>query len=154
MNYETQAKNGFKTFIITLCISLVAFSAIYYLVSDATGNVDIESIDKQNEQSANFEVKEQVAGTTSQANNETKQETVFSEIAQKPTNAKSTLANANTVLGAATETTQSTVPNTGSETLVGAALAGMFFSVAIYLLFIGPRKLALESFEAGILKKS
>jgi hypothetical protein len=158
MNYETQAQNGFKTFIITLGVSLIAFSAVYYLVSDVSGNVDIES---KSEKAVVVQTpKQEVAGTTvqSQTNSGTQlaaqtptQPSIFNEIAQKPINAKPVVTS---VLGAATETTQSTVPNTGSETFVGTMLAGAFFSIALYLLVVGPRKLAIEGFESEMLKKS
>lgn len=167
MNYETQAQNGFKTFVITLGISLIAFSAIYYLVSDVSGNVDIES---KTEKAVVVQTpKQEVAGATVQSQPTPNaqlaaqpntvpaptpavaQPSVFNEISQKPVNAKPMVTS---VLGAATETTQSTVPNTGSETLIGTLLAGGFFSIALYLLMVGPRKLAIEGFENEMLKKS
>lgn len=41
MNSSTQAQKGFKTFILTLVVSLVVFSAIYYVVnSDSPSSVD------------------------------------------------------------------------------------------------------------------
>ncbi|MBI2414301.1 hypothetical protein HYV31_00445 [candidate division WWE3 bacterium] len=154
MNYETQAQNGFKTFVITLSISLVAFSAIYYLISDVSGNVDIENSEKAVVVQT---PKQEVAGTTSSQDMAggklalDTQPSVFSEISQKPVNAKTAVVG---VLGAASESTQSSVPDTGSETLSGALLAGGFFAIALYLLMVGPRKLAIEGFENEILKKS
>jgi hypothetical protein len=43
MNNSTQAKNGFKTFIITFGISLLVFGFFYYLLSDVSvENISIE----------------------------------------------------------------------------------------------------------------
>uniref|UniRef100_A0A7C4TP11 Uncharacterized protein n=1 Tax=candidate division WWE3 bacterium TaxID=2053526 RepID=A0A7C4TP11_UNCKA len=143
MDYETQAQNGFKTFIVTLVVSLIAFSAIYYLVADVSGNVDIES---GGDQAMVQTPQQQVASSQ-----DSKPASVFEEISQKPVDSKASMV---AVLGAADESTESTVPNTGSETLVGTMLAGAFFSVALYFLLVGPRKLAIQGFENDVLKKS
>jgi hypothetical protein len=150
MNYETQAQNGFKTFLVTLVVSLVAFSAIYYLVSDSSGNVDIES----NSEQAIVQTPNQKVADNSNLQPET-QPSVFEEISKKPVSDSAMIAYSNAnVLGVADETSESTVPNTGSETFAGTLAALAFFAVALYLLVIGPRKLAIEGFESEMLKKS
>ncbi len=159
MNKEAQAKNGFKTFIVTLSVSLVIFSAIYYLITDSTGNIDIE-----NDNPVAFEVK----GAST--------ESVFKDISTKPTHADPAVLQAadttedDTTTGTTEDTTEdamlegttedtmedeteeATVPDTGSETLVGTMMALGFFATAIYMLLAGPRKLALAEFEDKITK--
>ena len=49
MNSSNQSKNGFKTFLITVSLSLVVFSALYYVITDSRDNVDIEE-ETQNSQ--------------------------------------------------------------------------------------------------------
>lgn len=163
MNKELQAKNGFKTFIVTLSVSLVIFSAIYYLITDSTGNVDIESSDP-----VAFEVK----GAST--------ESVFKDISTKPTHADPAVLQAadttedttgdameedamvdDTTTGTdATDNTameeeveEATVPDTGSETLVGTMMALGFFAAAVYMILAGPRKLAIAEFENKISKE-
>jgi hypothetical protein len=46
MNSTQQAKNGFKTFIVTFLVSVLVFGIFYYLISDvSTENVSIETAD-------------------------------------------------------------------------------------------------------------
>lgn len=139
MDKNTQAKNGFKTFVVTLSVSLVIFSAIYYFVTDYSSSVDIESFGKE---VASTEVK----GDTDVAEAMEEKETVFATI-----NAADIEGNPRVLGGAdTTETTESTVPDTGSETLIGTMLAMGAFGVAVYALFVGPRKMALTSFENSL----
>src|SRR3989344_4678266 len=107
-----QARSGFKTFIITLCVSLVVFGALYYFVSDSSTKVsDIES--KENKVSA--DVKPEQTG-----------ETVFGTIASVNVNTEH-----GAVLAGATESTESSVvPETGSNEIFGILMSLIAFSFA------------------------
>jgi hypothetical protein len=143
MDKSTQAKNGFKTFILTLSVSLVIFSAIYYFITDYSSNVDIESFDSSMGDSQGvMDESDKSEGMGS---------SVFATI-----NASDVDAAPRQVLGGADtgETTESTVPDTGSETLLGTMLGVGFFAAAVYVAFVGPRKLAIQNFESNMLKGS
>lgn len=146
MYSEQQAKNGFKTFVVTLSISLLLFGALYYLITDFSSEIDIETSAKATETVA---YKADVKGTSDYS--------VFGEISEIPVDAQSgrVLAEHDETTGDAMEameedteeSTESTVPDTGSEQVIGAVLAMTFFSAAAYMLLVGPRKLALSKFE-------
>ena len=141
MYTEQQAKGGFKTFVVTLSVSLLLFGALYYLITGFSQEIDIESPDTTTVvYNASDVENESVMGASTQ-------NSVFSEIAQAPVNAQPA-----TVLAAGdvAETTESTVPSTGSNTLLGVTMAIASFSAAAYVLLIGPRKLALSGFERDI----
>lgn len=148
MYSEQQAKNGFKTFVVTLSVSLLLFGALYYLITGFSQEIDIEGsstpVAYNTAPATNTYYNasnENVKGTTT---------TVFSTIADKPVNARpaTVLASATT----AAESTESTVPNTGSNTLLGTIMAVGSFSAALYVLMLGPRKFALSGFEREITK--
>ncbi len=132
-----QAKNGFKTFVITLSLALVIFSSLYYLITDSTSNVNIED---------DLESANQLAQTDSKPS-------VFEDIS------KESAVNALPVVLAgadSTETTQTTtaVPDTGTAGITYA----LFTSTALlafgaFAVGKGPRKLALSSFEERVIKK-
>ena len=140
MDKNTQAKNGFKTFVVTLSVSLVIFSAIYYFVTDYSSNVDIENFDD----SVSSNVKD---------DNKTveEKETVFGTMNARDVDSTykspDVLAEHDTM-----ETTESTVPDTGSGTLVGTILGVGSLAVAGYAILVGPRNLAMAGFENKILK--
>ena len=137
MNPETQAKSGFKTFITTLGISLVVFSAAYYFLTNLSAGIpDAETFQgKKSEELAD-------SSTT------TAQPTVFGVINNRPEVTQPAVLAGTTT----TETTESTVPGTGSNTLAGTLIGVSALSLAGYLIFVGPRKLALKGFERDITK--
>ena len=154
MYSEQQAKNGFKTFVVTLSVSLVLFGALYYLVTDYPEEIDIEtaSVTKEDEvayngdKTAEFAVK----GISDKATSENSDEdTVFGKINQQAVNAQPSV-----VMAGAEESTESTVPDTGSEQVLGIAMSMVFFSGALYILLTGPRKFALSGFEKDMTKNS
>ncbi len=145
---EYTAKNGFKTFVLTLGISLLFFGLVYFLLNANTGVT--ENIDDAKMKTTN----EEVLGTTTeapkeQATEEVKVEekpTVFAEIAKsKP----SVVAPA--VLAGATQSTQSTVPVTGTTSItLGFMTAVSLLAFSAYTMVKGPRKAALKSFERDV----
>lgn len=144
---NTQAKNGFKTFIITLSISLVIFSALYYVITDSSPEVNIED---DIVQVSSVEVVEEEEAPT-----------VFSTIAMesgKSSYPVSETPSSPVVLSGAdtTETTESTspVPDTGSsEITMGLLVSVVILTLGTYLIKLGPRNLALSSFENRVKKE-
>ena len=162
MNSDS-AKNGFKTFILTLSISLIVFSVVYYLVTNSSG--DTSSAPSQasvapatvavapTETLALAEDTGQVEGVS-----DTPTTSVFGEIVDKPADTVSTGA---AVLAGATSspvTTQttgsgSTVPETGIVGITAGLLVSLvFFLTGMYYISSNPRKAALSGFEKKVLK--
>lgn len=144
---QEQAKNGFKTFIITLSVSLVIFSSIYYLLGNFTDKVDIE----------NFEINEKVALNESDVKGTTSKVIDESPFGELNATAPQVLAETDESTASATtteteESTSSAVPETGSTTLIGTILSVGFFSIALAVILTGPRKAALSKFENSMLK--
>ncbi len=145
MNNSESAKRGFRTFILTLSISLIIFSAVYYALT--TYNPKSKPAEEQTVASAG-DSSPNVQGAKDKR-------TVFGEIANnKPQEqAQEVLAGATS----APQTTQSTtsVPVTGfTEMTIGLLLSlGLFVGAMVYNL-INPRKFALSNFEKKLLGKS
>ncbi|OGC68984.1 hypothetical protein A2415_04265 [candidate division WWE3 bacterium RIFOXYC1_FULL_39_7] len=135
MNSTDQAQKGFKTFLLTLSISLILFSVVYYVITSPSLN--------KSELSADVE-EEQVSYT---------EETVFGDLASQkmdvPTRA--VLAGAD---GTA-ETTQGTaaVPDSGTfEVTLGLILSGITFLTGLFVISKDPRKIALSGFEKRVVR--
>jgi hypothetical protein len=146
---KENAGKSFKTFVLTLSVSLIVFSGIYYAMTLNSSSSD--SFD--NPLSDKSVVKEEVKGTTTQ-------KTVFSEIASKDPGvqpkevlAGSTVATTPTT-PVVTQTTQSaTTPTTGTLSVtVGLILSLAMFLGTIVFVSNNPRRLALSSFEKNALK--
>ena len=168
MNNSYQSKNGFKTFLITLVISLGIFGLLYYVVTDFSNRVDInqEVASAQNQAESDLsnevDIDKEVASAQSQAetpkpeivpeekkDEQQEDKTVFGELAAQDMD-KTKKA----VLGAA-ETTQSTsaVPATGTNgMLIASIISATAFVAGAFILYVGPRKLALSKFEKEITK--
>lgn len=155
MNSES-AKNGFKTFILTLSVSLVVFSVIYYVItnfSDKTASSSeyrasvVQEVSQQEEQPQDSQQQPAVAGAETE-----KKDTVFgaladSTISQEP---KGVVLAGSTV---ATQTTQSTVPDTGLAGITVGLFSSLFvFALGIFYVARNPRKVALSEFEREVLK--
>ena len=131
-----QAKNGFKTFVITLSLALVIFSSLYYLVTGSSSNVNIEDDLESSNELAQAESKP----------------SVFEDISKE--SAANTLP---VVLAGAdsTETTETTtaVPDTGTAGITYALFASTaLLAFGAFVVGRGPRKLALSSFEERVIK--
>lgn len=155
---QEQAKNGFKTFIITLSVSLVIFSSVYYLLGNFTDKVDIEDFDVDNK----VAVKEnKVKGTPSEnldenpfekLNNTSPQVLAGIDETEESTGTTTTDTTTATTTDETEESTESAVPETGSTTLIGSILSIGFFSLALFVILSGPRKTALSKFENSMLR--
>jgi len=169
MNSDS-AKSGFKTFILTLSISLIVFSVVYYLVTNTgagdssapyqasiapvtTGSLPSDALA--------LETGTEVAGvsdTSSDSSTFSTDSSVFGEIVDKPVGAVT--VNAGVVLAGATSspTTQTTgsgaaVPETGVVGITAGLLVSLvFFLTGMYYIASNPRKSALGGFEKKILK--
>jgi hypothetical protein len=164
MNNSESAKRGFRTFILTLSVSLIVFSAVYYALTtyNSNGNSSGERSETANELGSGVIKENDVAGEGSLGDEDSPsvkgtkdKSTVFSEIVgKKPqVQVQQVLAGATS----APQTTQSStsVPITGfPEMTVGLMLSlGLFIGAMVYNL-INPRKIALSSFEKKMLGKS
>lgn len=154
-----QTGKSFKTFILTLSISLIVFSAVYYFISESSDGGS------------------GTLGAKSSATTPVKEVSVFKELSETPSNveeravlaltdaigdgtdstvpAATTPATTTTVEEdtAVAETTSSTVPVTGvTETTVGLVLSMLAFAVGFWVIKKDSRKLALRSFESNVLK--
>jgi hypothetical protein len=143
--YNDTAKNGFKTFVVTLSVSLLLFGALYYLITDFSSDVDIENTASKSGTFA-YDPITTVKGSTTQ-------NSVFGSIVEEPVKTQPAAVLAETDTITATETTESTVPDTGSETLIGTMISIGFFSAAVYILVVGPRKFAMAGFEKDMTMK-
>lgn len=146
---QTNAGKSFKTFLLTLSVSLILFSAVYYFLT--TNASKPESLDtslsqevvKQVSDNSNVKDQGQVAGSSTE-------NTVFGTIASKETGGQT-----RQVLAGSTETQQTTttVPVTGTTSVtVGLFSALMFFIAGLFVVSKNPRKLALNAFEKNVTK--
>ena len=143
---KENAGKSFKTFVLTLSVSLIVFSGIYYamtLNSSSTDSFDNPLSDKS-------VVKEEVKGTTTQ-------KTVFSEIASKDPGVKPKEVLAGSTVATTPVVTQTTQSATTPQTGTFSVTVGLFLSLAMFLgtiVFVSnnPRRLALSSFEKNALK--
>lgn len=148
MNNE-QAKNGFKSFVVTLSVSFVIFGALYYLITDASDTASIDSyssVEKTETVAYNpNDNKGQVWYDGRDIKGIGSERSYFGDLVDTPVdNAEPT------VLAGADESTESTVPDTGSNTLAGTIFVLGSFSVALYAILIFPRKFALSGFEKDV----
>lgn len=159
MNTKTQAQKGFKTFLLTLVISLAVFSGLYYMINSGLGgNSQSEQIAKP---TTNEPVEQMQPQTQQPKQNETlgdtstrTEESVFGGMVEDKPDVppKQVLAGADDASGTTEETPQATVPVTGFSTpTFGIVVSILALSLALYLLFIGPRNFALSSFEKRVI---
>ena len=165
MNNSESAKRGFKTFILTLSISLIVFSALYYALTtynpqknsgeeraEAVNTAGLTGSDSSKENAPSTVTAEAGVPSVQGAKD---QKTVFGAVA----NTKPTTRPQEVLAGAtsAPQTTQSVtpVPSTGfTEMTMGLLLSFSLFIGAMIYNFLNPRKLALLNFEKKIIKKS
>lgn len=147
-SYNSQATKGFRTFILTLSVSLIIFSVVYYLMSDS----------------------QTVTDNTMQASTETlsaedkEEDTVFGKIAATTPDvtSRAVLAGTNTAptttgttTSPTTTTKQSTmapVPNGGVTQLTwGFMISLVSFALGFLVISKNPRSLAMNFFEKKML---
>ncbi|MFC1722425.1 hypothetical protein ACFL0C_02125 [Patescibacteria group bacterium] len=164
MNSSTQAQKGFKTFLLTLVISLVVFSAIYYIInsggdspSSYKDSTDDESSFVKEELTSPDKVVVDTSKNESVTLGDSSKRSVFGELAAQPVEEvdaepRQVLAGADVTTEEVEEVSETTVPETGIfSPTIGLVLSTIALSIGAYLVFLGPRKLALSSFEKKVL---
>ncbi len=164
MNNSKQALNGFKTFLLTLAVSLVVFGAVYYITSYPSYNLDIESASKvlsAEDESSNHDsaTEESAFAGLNKTKVSTPKKVVLSgtTVSTTPVAGTTTQPAGTTTqthsYPTVTETSQSSVPSTGiSSVTVFFTLSSVLLLCGIFYLYLGPRRIALQSFEEKILK--
>lgn len=154
-NYSSvkdQARKGLSTFVLTLSISLIVFSTIYYLMTTKSSEpeesynpVGMVTVDEENNGG-------DVKGKSSES-------TVFGDIASADPNTSygQVLAGADeaddtTTATTTTTVTQTTQSNSSLNTGVTSITIGLVFALVLFiatLVFVSrdPRKFALSTFE-------
>ena len=151
MNNSESAKKGFRTFILTLSVSLIVFSAVYYFLTSY--NTDMASNEIVGDEIAAIKpvAKEELPNVQGVKT----EKTVFGDIVNKKPVSRTQEVLAGVT--SAPQTTQSTtaVPATGyTEMSLGLVLSLVLFIGAMVYNSMNPRKLALSKFEKDILGKS
>lgn len=142
MNNSETAKNGFKTFILTLVVSLIVFSAAYYMLSGSFKSVNIEENPQLSQKDS--DTQKNILASTSGSS-------AFEDLSKQKMQVPQKV-----VLAGATsaESSQSTtpVPNTGTtEITFGLIFSALILGLGVYLIYLGPRRLALSNFEKDVL---
>lgn len=165
MNSSVQAKNGFKTFIITFSISILVFSVVYYVVSEAsfesvsvehagagvTSAVNVPSADAL----ASANVPEQQAAVAGiSAVNETEVmvdeevSTFGGMLADKPA-----VQSQFVLAGGTSGTTGSTVPDTGTPGMTISLIVSLgLIAFVVYYFFMNPQRYLKAKFEKEVLR--
>ncbi len=170
MNNAHQAKNGFKTFVVTLVISLGVFAAVYYLTSYPSYEMDIDEStggtrNEVDSPLSSVEGENVLGETDSPFANLNEQEistprrTVLSgedviseEEEEMAAMEEDEIESYEEDLALATETTETTVPDTGTLGMTFSLFTSMaILAGGLYYVYLGPRNLALKSFEEQIL---
>lgn len=140
MNNSTQAQKGFKTFIATLIVSFVVFSAVYYLATEYSVEPSLNKTAETVMGAQTAVVEEKTPATDPDTLSP------FADlVAQQPEVITGVvLAGADEV----SETTTPPVPDTGAvEITVGLIFSVMVFGVGVFYLKTDARKKAIKSFE-------
>jgi len=159
MNNSYQAQKGFKTFLVTLVISLGIFIAVYYVTSYPSYKINIEestggellgrtavgetelAISPVSEEKSPFrQLNDTEMAVSKRVVLAGSDENIVPEVPAVPAETAP--------IGVPSDTPESTVPDTGSF----AVTISLFFSLCmlgagLYYVYLGPRKLALKSFE-------
>ena len=145
MNSQS-AKNGFRTFILTLSVSLIVFSLIYYAISN-TSDSSKKSLEFSSADKETAYVVETVAGVS-----DDQEESVFADIKENSNQGGYVLALTDEsepedpVQVQSTESAQT--PDTGVFSItVGLSLSLIMFVLGLFVISKNPRNLALTSFE-------
>ena len=142
MNNTQTAKNGFKTFVITLVVSLTVFGFFYYFLSARTKIPDIE----KETSNAVTNSKDTLALSVNPNSPEDQTTSPFMDLSQNKMDVKRKV-----VLSESTQSTSS-VPETGGESItIGLIVSSVILFLGFYVVYIGPRRYALNNFEKKVL---
>jgi len=165
----TQVQKGFKTFILTLSVSLIIFSIIYYFISDAQPMESLNSV-ADNEDSMVL-----ASNDTEEDIEEAEDKTVFGQISASPvvTTSRAVLAGSTTGMSTGLSnaagtrvstapastapdkvTSGSAVPNGGVTELTWGFFVSMIsFALGFIVISKDPRRVAMQHFEEKMLNK-
>lgn len=151
MNNSESAKKGFRTFILTLSISLMVFSAVYYvLTSYSPQESSVQGKDKEV-----AVVEAAVKEETPVVQGAKDERSVFADIVNKKPEARPQEVLAGATSEPAAPETSTSVPTTGyTEMTIGLILSLALFIGAMVYNLMNPRKIALSKFEKDALGKS
>lgn len=144
MNNSTQAQKGFKTFLLTLSISLIVFSVVYYIITNSSLDQSGLPADVAGEKSDQVKVEAEAVVP--------EEDSAFQKLASTQMNVESRAV----LSGSDTQTTESTtaVPDTGVVGITfGLITASLLFALAMVVVARDPRKLAIESFEKQTIRR-
>ncbi len=158
---KSQQTKGLSTFILTLSISLIIFSAAYYLMTYKSNQLENSS----DPSISNVFVKEEESSNpvTDASSDTSKDKTVFGSIASaKPnTEYRQVLSGSDAVpsgtyvsdASTAPQTTTSASLETGvTSVTVGLVLSLVLFAFTMVFVYKDPRKIALSTFERNASK--
>jgi len=142
---KENAGKSFKTFMLTLSISLIVFSGVYYLLtmnSSSPESHEVSVVDKSGQ------------GTQDAQASTDNQKSIFKEIAAKTPESLGGAVLAGTTGPVVTQTTQSGgALNTGIVSVTFGLFGSLvLFFIALVIVSRNPRKLALLSFEKSTTK--
>jgi hypothetical protein len=167
MTTSDSAKKGFKTFILTLSVSLIIFSVIYYVLTNNTGSAQNQNtytkqaaVTTPTTVTTDTQVAAAIKDTTSPFKklqnapvNAQPQEVLGTETAANTSDNSVTVNNVVAVNTAVSP--QSTIPSTGTVSItIGLLLSLTTFIAGLIWLTMNPRKIALQGFEKRATKES
>lgn len=162
MNSANKNNTALKTFFVTAFVSVLLFGVFYYLINDLSTTEDlttgamapqstlVASAQNNNENADSGAV---LPASSENASADTNTNSVFGTLAEQKPNVqpKVVLAGSDDLTN---ESTQSTVPATGSDTMFLAfIISSLITFTGVYLLITGPRQKALAKFERRIVKE-
>lgn len=158
---KSQSTKGLSTFVLTLSISLIVFSAIYYMmttnsVSQEDYKVDVVSESKVTDEADAQQLTENIESNESVSEFEESDSTIFGKLADSSPESYTGQVLAGTdplPSSSAPEVQQTTTSNL--ETGVTSITAGLISSFILFIsamvfIYRNPRKLALNTFEKKI----
>jgi hypothetical protein len=162
MQNENNTKKGFRTFVLTLSVSLIIFSVVYFFMTNGdSSDSDSELLSDNSAITQEDKGDTEVVSPFGQlANKDSSSE--FSDVpavlagstvgtgTTSPTGTTGTTAT-NTRVGATQ--TSAAVPAAGTmEITIGLIMSSLIFAAAVFWNKLNPRKLALVGFEKKVLE--
>ncbi len=153
---NTAKETNVKSIAVISLVSVMLFGIFYYLVTDATSTPSTElktQVQKVSEQAVAQNSLGEAAKASekpAEVKGDSTEVSVFKALSTQKTNTQPKMV----LSGSDTQTPESTVPDTGSETIFGAfVLSSLTLFVGIYLMMTQPRNTALAKFEKRIIRE-
>lgn len=150
-------ESNLKSVAVISLVSVLLFGIFYYLITDVT-NTPSSNLKTQSQKITEQALAQNTsANTTSEeylAKEEVKGESTEKSVFKTLSSQKANVAPKMVLGGSDDQTTQSTVPATGSETIFGAfVVSSLITFTGLYLLLTQPKKAALAKFEKRIIRE-